>query len=65
MQLLLFWKHLGYSLLQNGNVPKFIGEVGLSQIFEVETPSPCYKEIRQAFTEFGIFQVRVTFDYFV
>lgn len=44
-------------MLQNGKIPQFIGEKGLNQIFNEESPSPCYKEIQKAFKEFGIYQV--------
>ena len=45
------------SILQNGDIPKFISEKGLQEIFTSDDPGPGYVDIRKAFKEFGLYQV--------
>ena len=52
---------IGLSVLQNGDIPQFLGEDGINQIFSSDDPLPCYSEIQRALKDLGIIQVSISF----
>ena len=54
---------LGLSFLQNGAIPKFLGEEGLTEIFVEEEPSNSYyKKLRSGLKAVGIYLVSKIFS---
>ena len=44
-------------MLQNGAMPRFIGEENLQEIFSIPEPTQCMLQLRNGLAELGIFQV--------
>lgn len=47
------------SVLQNGNIPKFMGPEVLTEVFESTEPSMCIRNLRNGLDSLGIMQVHV------
>ena len=44
-------------MLQNGAMPRFLGEESLQEIFFISEPTQCMLQLRNGLAELGIFQV--------
>lgn len=55
--ILVLISYLGLSILQNGDIPKFISEYGLNQIFTELSPESGYLELQRGLKDIGIHQV--------
>ena len=44
-------------MLQNGAMPRFLGEENLQEIFFIPEPTQCILQLRNGLAELGIFQV--------
>ena len=57
-----FVTFLGLSFLQNGAIPKFLGEERLNEIFVKKQPSNCcYTKVRSGFKAVGVYYVSKSF----
>ena len=53
---------LGLSFLQNGAIPKSLGEKGLNEIFvKEESSNSCHKKVRSGLKALGIYQENKSF----
>ena len=48
---------LALSVLQNGNIPRFLSEDQLQEVFGSGQPSECLGKLRSGFEEVGIYQI--------
>ena len=44
-------------MLQNGAMPRFLGEEILQEIFSIPEPTQCMLQLRNGLAKLGIFQV--------
>ena len=51
------------SVLQNSDIPQFLGEDRINQIFLSDDPLPCYSETQRALKDLGIIQVIISFQH--
>ncbi|CAH3175188.1 unnamed protein product [Porites lobata] len=56
---------LGLSILQNGVLPRFIGEENLQEIFFSPNPNQCAEQLRNGFSKLGIVQIANEFPIFL
>ena len=51
------------SVLQNSDIPQFLGEDRINQIFLSDDPLPCYSETQRALKDLVIIQVIISFQH--
>ena len=44
-------------MLQNGTMPRFLGEENLQEIFSISEPIQCMLQLRNGLAELGVFLV--------
>ena len=56
---------LALSVLQNGNIPRFLSEDHLQELFGSGEPSECIGKLRNGFQKVGIYQIGTVLPTFV